>query len=115
MTLRYALIGCGRISPNHIAAALENELNIVALCDIEPVKMMDLVQRFDLPTSVSQYTDYNELLANEKIDLIAICTESGSHGTIALDCIEAGCNLIIEKTYCVIPGRSGSDYCKGKR
>ena len=32
--MKYALIGCGRISPNHIAAALANGLEIVALCDI---------------------------------------------------------------------------------
>jgi UDP-N-acetyl-2-amino-2-deoxyglucuronate dehydrogenase len=32
--LRYAIIGCGRISPNHLMAAKENNLNIVALCDI---------------------------------------------------------------------------------
>ena len=30
--LRYALIGCGRISPNHIAAAKENGFDIVAVC-----------------------------------------------------------------------------------
>jgi len=32
--MRYALIGCGRISPNHIVAAKNNELEIVAVCDI---------------------------------------------------------------------------------
>ena len=32
--MRYALIGCGMISPNHINAALANDLEIVALCDL---------------------------------------------------------------------------------
>lgn len=97
MSLKYAIIGCGRISPNHIAAAIKNELNIVALCDLVPEKMEDTLEKFNLSESVAKYTDYRELLENEKPDLIAICTESGKHAQIALDCIEAGVNLIIEK------------------
>lgn len=97
MSLKYALIGCGRISPNHIAAALENNLNIVALCDIEKSKMEETVTKFNFPNLVNKYVDYKEMLEIEKPELIAICTESGKHGQIALDCIEAGSNLIIEK------------------
>lgn len=97
MSLRYALIGCGRISPNHIAAAKKNNLDIVAVCDVVPGKMEEKISQFNLPQSIYQYTDYKELLEKEKPQLVAICTESGKHGQIALDCIEAGCNLIIEK------------------
>lgn len=95
--LKYALIGCGRISPNHIAAAKANDLNIVAICDIVPENMKDKVLKFELGNEVKQYTDYREMLKKEKPDLVAIATESGKHAAIAIDCIEAGCNLIIEK------------------
>ena len=95
--MNYALIGCGRISFNHVAAALENKLNIVALCDIVPAHMEEKIEKFQLPATVKKYTDYREMLKNEKLDLIAIATESGKHAAIALDCIEAGVNLIIEK------------------
>lgn len=97
MSLKFALIGCGRISPNHIAAAIENELEIVGLSDIRPENMEKIISTFDLPATTPQYTDYKEMIAAEKPDLIAICTESGKHGQMALDCIEAGVNLIIEK------------------
>ncbi|MEH7386569.1 Gfo/Idh/MocA family oxidoreductase [Bacillus sp. JJ1521] len=97
MSLKFALIGCGRISPNHIAAAQENELEIVALCDVIPENMEDKMNQFDLPKSTALYTDYKEMLEKEKPELVAICTESGKHAVIALDCIEAGANLIIEK------------------
>ena len=95
--MKYALIGCGRISPNHIVAAKNNGLEIVAICDIDPKCMEDKVKKFTLPQTVRKYTDYNELLINEKPELVAICTESGLHAQIALDCINAGCNVIIEK------------------
>lgn len=97
MSLRYAIIGCGRISPNHIAAALENELNIVALCDIDESKMADTIKEFNLSSNIKKYTNYLDMIKNEKIDLIAICTESGKHGQISLDCITEKINLIIEK------------------
>lgn len=97
MGLKYALIGCGRISPNHIAAALKNNLKIVGLCDIVESKMDDIIKNFNLPDTVKKYTDYREMLDKEKPELVAICTESGKHGKIALDCIDAKSNLIIEK------------------
>lgn len=95
--MKYALIGCGRISPNHIAAAKANELDIVAICDVNPANMRDKKIKFELGDSVAQYVDYKEMLAKEKPELVAIATESGKHAQIAIDCIEAGANLIIEK------------------
>ena len=40
--MKYALIGCGRISTNHIKAAVNNKLEIAAVCDILPEKMQEL-------------------------------------------------------------------------
>lgn len=94
--MKYALIGCGRIAPNHIAAAKENGLNIVALCDLDEEKANNLIEDFQLGPNTKVFTDYKELL-KEEIDFIAIATESGNHGKIALDCIASDKHLIIEK------------------
>ena len=95
--MKYALIGCGRISPNHIAAALKNKLEIVAICDLEEKNMQEKIAKFDLPKSIHQYKDYKEMIKKESPDLVAVCTESGKHAQIALYCIDSGCNVIIEK------------------
>lgn len=96
--MRYAIIGCGRISPNHIMAALNNELEIVALVDIEKNNALDKITKFELQDrGISVYTNYIEMLEKEKPELVAIATESGKHAQIALDCMDYGCNLIIEK------------------
>lgn len=94
--MKYALIGCGRISPNHIEAAKNNHLEFVAMCDIVPEVMQEKSDRFGLE-AVHKYTDYKELLDKEKPELVAIATESGKHAAIALDCIATGCHVIIEK------------------
>ena len=96
--MKYALIGCGRISPNHVMAAKNNGLDIVAVCDIVRENAEDKILKFDLdPQQVKVYEDYHELLEKERPELVAVCTESGKHAAIALDCIAAGCNVIIEK------------------
>jgi UDP-N-acetyl-2-amino-2-deoxyglucuronate dehydrogenase len=98
--LKYALIGCGRIAPNHIAAALANKegLKIVAVCDIVPEHMDSLLAKFDLQNSgIKKYTDYREMLEKEHPQLAAVATESGKHAQIALDVIDSGCNVIVEK------------------
>lgn len=97
--MKYALIGCGRIAVNHIKAALSNNLEIAAVCDIKPGAMETLLEKFNLEkdASIHRYTDYKELLAMEELTLVSIATESGLHAEIALACIDAGINVIIEK------------------
>ena len=68
----------------------------MGLSDIEPHNAVDKVLKFELG-DIPVYTDYRELVDKEKPELVAIATESGKHASIAIDCIEAGCNVIIEK------------------
>lgn len=96
--MKYALIGCGRIATNHIKAAQNNKLEIVAVCDVLPEHMEDLLTKHDLcHSSIKRYTDYKSLIAENEVDLIGIATESGIHAEIALYCIEHYINVIIEK------------------
>jgi len=97
--MNYALIGCGRIAVNHVKAALNNKLNIVAVCDILPEAMENLLARYELQndTAIKRYTDYRQMLEENELELVSIATESGSHAEIALHCIDRGVNLIIEK------------------
>ncbi len=97
--MRYALIGCGRISTNHIKAAINNELEIVGVCDLIPEKMEEVLAQHGLEKNekIRRYTDYRELIEKEKPELVSIATESGSHAKIALYCIEQRIPVIIEK------------------
>lgn len=97
--MKYALIGCGRISTNHMKAAVNNKLNIVGVCDILPEKMKEILEKHGLEKeeTIHRYTDYKELLEKEQPTLVSIATESGNHAEIALYCIEKGVHVIIEK------------------
>jgi len=97
--MKYALIGCGRIAVNHIRAALNNHLELAAVCDVRPEAMETLLGKFGLAEdpSVRRYTDYQKMLTEMDIQLVAIATESGLHAQIALDCIDRGVHVIVEK------------------
>lgn len=97
--MKYALVGCGRISTNHIKAAVNNKLKVVAVCDVISEKMEDLLAKHSLEnnTDIKRYTDYKEMIEHEKPQLVSIATESGKHAEIAIHCIDQGVNVIIEK------------------
>ncbi len=98
--MKYALIGCGHIANNHVKAVKTNKLDFIAACDIVPDNIEKLLTESDLQNQkkIFRYTDYKTLLLEHpEIELIAITTSSGNHAKIALDCIDSGKNIIIEK------------------
>ena len=97
--MKYALIGCGRIATNHVTAAVNNNLEIVAVCDVVPEKMEEILAKHNLADdkSIKRYTDYKQMLEENELELVSIATESGKHAAIALDAIDAGVSVIIEK------------------
>ena len=96
--MKYALIGCGRIATNHMKAAVNNNLEIVAVCDLLPDAMDALLTKHDLQdNNIKRYQDYKTMIEECNPDLVSIATESGVHAEIALYCIEKGIHVIIEK------------------
>lgn len=98
LLMKYALIGCGRIAVNHIKAAVNNCLDMVALCDVALEHIDVLLNKTGYCKNIKRYSDYKEMiLDNPDLELISIATDSGVHAEIALYCIEQGINVIIEK------------------
>ena len=98
--MKYALIGCGRIATNHVRAVLNNGLEFTAACDVVPENIGALLAKHGLEDdkNIARYTDYLRMLdEHPELELAAIATSSGAHAKIALDCIDRGINVIIEK------------------
>lgn len=97
--MKYALIGCGRIAVNHVKAVQNNHLEFTAACDTESSQIDKLLEKSGIEdtSAIKRYTDYKKMIQENKLELVAIATESGSHAKIALDCIEQGIHCIIEK------------------
>jgi predicted dehydrogenase len=98
--MRYALIGCGRISKYHIQAAVNNKLNIVALCDLNINQTLGIIETFNLK-NVLIFSDYKEMITEIPIDVVAITTPSHLHVEIATRCMLQGIKAIVEKPFCM--------------
>jgi len=96
--VRYALIGCGRIAPQHLPFALESGFEVVALCDTQSSAIDSLLAATGLcDLSVQRFTDYTKMLESCALDVVAIATDSGSHSEIALNCLKHGISVLVEK------------------
>lgn len=92
--VRYGLIGCGRVAPRH-AASLGQIANatLVAVAD----ERANRAEHFGWEYHAASYTDYRPLLDREDIDAVSICVPSGLHARVALDALDAGKHVLVEK------------------
>lgn len=101
--LKFAIIGCGRISYKHIEALVNNkdEAELVATCDIDIDKAVkrkeEYIDKLNNDAKVNTYNDYKAMLEKENVDIVTIATESGYHPQIAIYCMNKGKNVICEK------------------
>lgn len=75
--IRIAVVGCGRISRNHFGSIQQhsNDLELAAVCDINPAALQEHAEKYSVPA----YRDMEDMLKNEQLDLVVLCTPSGIH------------------------------------
>lgn len=97
--VRFAIIGCGRISYRHIEAIATNpRAELVSVCDLN----MDLARDKAKSLNINAYQNYNEMLIKEDIDVVSIMTPSGMHAEHAIDIINKHRkHIVIEKPMCL--------------
>lgn len=96
MTYRVGFIGCGGIAGAHAAGyqAVQNaQIEFVAGADINA--NTDRVKRFADRYGVTLYTDYREMLAKERFDLVSVCTWPRTHGEATIAAAEHGAKGIM--------------------
>jgi predicted dehydrogenase len=92
--VRFGIIGCGRIAPRHAQSLQQvNAAQFVAVADIKPNRAQHFAQAYD----VAAYTDYHALLARADIDAVSVCVPSGLHAQVAIDAMQAGKHVLVEK------------------
>ncbi|RME54560.1 gfo/Idh/MocA family oxidoreductase [Candidatus Woesearchaeota archaeon] len=74
--INYAIVGCGRVSSYHANAIVQDENSrLVACCEVKT----DQLKQFSRTYNCKPYTDINEMLNNENIDVVIIATGNSSH------------------------------------
>lgn len=91
--LRFAIVGCGVISPTHAdALAALPEAQLTACCDVVPERAAAFAEKYGLTAK-----SLEAVLADPDIDAVTVCVPSGLHGEIGSRALRAGKNVLVEK------------------
>jgi UDP-N-acetyl-2-amino-2-deoxyglucuronate dehydrogenase len=93
--IRFALVGCGRISANHLQALRQHagRAELVAVCDNRPAALEAAVAQ----TGVCGFASLDALLAGSAADIVVLSTPSGLHPLQAMRAARAGRHVLSEK------------------
>jgi UDP-N-acetyl-2-amino-2-deoxyglucuronate dehydrogenase len=92
--LRFGLIGCGRVAPRHAESVTAlPDARLVAVADVRESRAAHFAQHY----GADLFTDYRALLVRPDVDVVSICTPSGLHAQMAIDALQAGKHVIVEK------------------
>jgi predicted dehydrogenase len=93
--MRAAIVGAGPIARQHLGALAElPRVQAVGVCDLSPVMAESLAERFGVP---HWFTDFREMLARTRPDVVHIATPPASHFAIARECLLNSCHVFCEK------------------
>lgn len=93
--IRFALVGCGRISTNHFDALARHtdQTQLVAVCDTDPLALAAACQK----SGATGFAHLEELLQRCDADVVVLTTPSGLHAQQAIQCAKAGRHVLSEK------------------
>ena len=102
--LGYAVLGLG-IGMAHAdaAAAYGERAELIAVCDIDEARLAKAQKRY---AGVTAYRDFEELLADDRVDVISVCLPSAMHADFAVRAMEAGKHVLVEKPLDITPERA---------
>ncbi len=92
--IRFGLIGCGKVAPRHAQSL--TELPDARLCAVADV-IESRAQRFAKEYRADAYTDYRRVLERRDVEVVSICAPSGLHAPMAIEAMQAGKHVIVEK------------------
>lgn len=93
--IKFAVVGCGRISNRYIYSIKRNpKAELIAICDIDEDKLNRTKKEHNIKEA---YNNIDDLLNNRDIDAINICTPSGLHPEMIIKCIKKGKDVLCEK------------------
>ena len=93
--VKFALIGCGRVSSRHVDALTNKVPNaqIVAVCDLIP----ELAEKYSLRLGVPGFTSTDKMYKSVEIDCVTVATPSGDHYHRTMEALSYGKHVVVEK------------------
>ena len=92
-TLRVGIVGCGAIARSHALSYQNNaRVELVGVVDLDPARAAAFAASYD----TTAYGSCRELL-DQLPDLVSVATPPGNHTDVAVELLESGCSVLLEK------------------
>jgi UDP-N-acetyl-2-amino-2-deoxyglucuronate dehydrogenase len=93
--IRFAVVGCGRISKNHFDSLKKHheQAELVAVCDTDSAALSQAVAA----TGAKGFERLQHLLSDAEVDVVVLATPSGIHSIQAIQVAESGRHVVTEK------------------
>ena len=94
--LKVGIIGTGIIGKSHVRGyqSMQNDVEIVAVADIDESEAQRVAQEYDIP---HVFSDYRDLLKIDEIDSVDVCLPNFLHAPVTIAALEAGKHVYCEK------------------
>ena len=99
--LKVAVVGCGFVAQNrHIPSflRLRRDVSLCAVCDLNQELAKSVAEKFGIP---NVYSDASKMISKERLDVVDICTPPQAHAPLAVEAMEGGCHVLLEKPMAV--------------
>lgn len=99
--IKVGVVGYGpsfNIARHHLNEMKQAGMTPVAVADIDPARLP--VAKTDFP-EVETFPSATAMLAGCDVDLVAVCTPHNVHAPVAIECLEAGRNVVTEKPFAI--------------
>ena len=102
--MRIGIIGCGWIAGSHMKSYLNQpDVEIVAGSDLVPGKAKAFMEKYGVEGAKTEYASHKEMLEDKSLNLdaVSICTYNRQHAQPAIDALNAGVHVLLEKPFTV--------------
>ncbi|WP_407271852.1 Gfo/Idh/MocA family protein [Radiobacillus sp. PE A8.2] len=91
----FAIIGTGVIAPKHAKAiSFIPEAELIAVVDVAEEKAIEFQEKFKC---VQNYASLEDCFQDDLVDVVIVCTPSGTHGDLVIQAAKAGKHVLCEK------------------
>ena len=100
--LKVGIIGTGWIAESHISEYLKMpDVELVGVADLVDGKAEEFLRKWNAPEGVRVYHSHKELIDNEELDAVSVCTYNMTHAECTIYALDHGVNVLLEKPMCV--------------
>ena len=96
--MKVGIVGCGYISGIHVHAWRDAGMSVAAACDLNEEAATQFTKDFKIP---SHYNSFSEMLQKEDLSAVSVCVPPKFHTDIAVEALNSGCNVVVEKPFTV--------------